>query len=134
MADYDARFLATAGRLLAPKSKGGKGQVVTLHQPATDGVFDPATDTTTPGTDEADHEGSGVEENYSAFSVAGGVVAAGDVKFLLSALKVDGTLMPKPEADRDTLIRADGEWAIKKVDPLMPAGMAIMFTLQLRRS
>lgn len=111
------------------------GQAVTLHQPATDGVFNPATDTTTGASPPADHAGSGVEESYSAFSVASGVVLAGDVKFLLSGLKADGSPMPKPVPDSWTLTKADGSvWAIKRADTLAPAGTPVMFTLQLRGS
>jgi len=133
MAEYDARFLALAGRLLAPKSRGGKGQEVTLKAPPFAGTFDPETETTTGATPGATHISSGVEDKFSAFSVASGVVAAGDVKFLLSPLKADGSPMPKPVADAWTLTYADGSaWTIKKVDRIAPAGVAVMYELQLR--
>lgn len=131
---YDDRAKAAAARALAPIAQGGKGQEVTLHQPGTGGTYDPATDTTTGGSAAVDHVGSGLEEAYSAFSVASGVVAAGDIKLLLSPLKADGSDMPQPVADSWTLTKADGTWAIKKVDPLSPAGTDVMFTLQLARS
>ncbi len=131
--DYDLEAQADAGLELAPIAEGGSGQVVTLHQPAGDGTFDPATDTTTGATPSANHTGSGVEEHYSGFSVASGVVAAGDVKFLLSPFKADGSLMPKPVADSWTLTYADGtRWTIKKVDAIRPAGNTALFILQLR--
>lgn len=130
---YDIRARASAARKLAPISQGGKGQEVTLHQPGSDGVFDPATETTTGATSPVDHDSSGVEEAYSAFSISSGVVAAGDIKFLLSPLKVDGTPMPQPESDGWTLTKADGTWTIKRIEPLSPAGTDVLFTLQLRK-
>jgi hypothetical protein len=138
MLAYDLRSRATAARMLAPIASGGKGQVVTLHQPATDGVFDPATDTTSGGSPPTDHTGSGVEEAYSAYSLAQGLVLAGDVKFLLSPLKADGTPMPQAVADSWTITKGlnpDGSpkvWAIKRVEPLSPAGTPVLFELQLR--
>lgn len=132
MTAYDARAKATAARMLAPVSRGGKGQEVTLHQPAGEGTYDPATDTTTGATGPQDHIGSGVETKYDAESVAAGLVAAGDIRFLLSPLKEDGTDMPKPVADSWTLTKADGTWTIKRVTPTSPAGNVVMYELALR--
>lgn len=134
MAAYDLEAKADAAAELAPIAQGGSGQVVTITAPGTPGTYDPATDTTTGGSGPVTHIGSGLEEKYSAFSVASGVVAAGDVKFLLSPLKGDGADMPQPVPDSWTLTKADGAWAIKAVEPLSPAGTDVMFTLQLRRS
>ncbi len=131
MANYDVRFLTTAGRLLGPKSKGGKGQVVTITAPGED-VFDPATDTSMPGAPIV-QTGSGVEDVYSAHSIAGGLVLVGDVQFLLSPLKADGSPITQPVADRHILTKLDGPWAIKHVDTVAPAGMPVLFKLQLRR-
>lgn len=130
MADYDARFLATAARLLAPKPTG-KGQVVTITSPGVDD-FDEATDKATPGSPVV-QIGSGVEEAYSAFSLAGGLVQGGDILFLLSPLNVNGLPLSRPVADRDRLEKLDGEWAIKHVDTVAPAGTPVLFKLQLRR-
>lgn len=129
--DYDARFLATAARMLAPKPKG-KGQLVTLHEPPTDGSFDPSTDTTTGASPAQDHEGSGVEDRFSAFSIAQGVVAADDIKFLLSPLKTDGTPMPLPVADAWTIMLSGGVRTIKRVDAIRPAGTAVLIELTVR--
>lgn len=131
MTAYDTRARASAGRVLAPIASGGKGQTVTLTSYGED-TFDPETETTIPGAPGV-QEGSGVEEAYSAFTVGSGLVQAGDVKFLLSPLNTDGTAITVPVAGRDTLTKADGDWAIVKVDMLAPAGTAVMFTLQLRR-
>lgn len=118
--------------MLAPVSRGGKGQVVTLTQPGTPGAHDPLTDIVTPGTDPVEHEGSGVEEQYDAFSVAQGVVAATDVKFLLSPLKLDGSDMPQPVADNWTLAYDGGPpMTIKRVKPIKPAGLVAYYELRL---
>ena len=134
MTAYDLRARATAARMLAPKSKGGKGQVVTLHQPASDGTFDPATETTSGATPAQDHAGSGVETKYDARSIAAGLVQAGDVKFLLSPVKLDGSPMPEPAADSWTLTKGGQTWTIKLVTPTSPAGLDVMYELQLRRN
>jgi len=129
---YDDRAVAMAARMLAPKPRG-KGQVVTLLQPGVGGTFDPATDATTGGSAPIEHQGSGVEEAYSSSSIDGRQIQAGDIKFMLSPEKLDGAAMPQPLADTWTLQKSDGEWSIKKVDRVAPAGLAAMYVLQLRR-
>jgi len=110
----------------------GEFRSVTLHAPAVTEI-DPATDTPTEVTPAQEHAGVGVESDYSAFSVASGAVAAGDVKFALSALKADGSPMPKPVSESWTLEYEDGTfWTIKKVDRLAPAGVTVRYKLQLR--
>jgi ABC-type transport system substrate-binding protein len=132
---YDVRARQTAAAMLAPvgTSTRAKGQAVTLHEPAGAATYDPATGTTSAGTP-AEHTGSGIEEAYSAYSIAQGLVAARDRKFLLSALKIDGSAMPRPVADAWTITLADGvTYAIKNVSATSPAGTDIMFELQLRQ-
>lgn len=132
MSDYDVRAQATAARMLAPKP-AGKGQVVTLTQPATGGTYDPATGATTPATPAAEVQGSGVVDSYSDYTVASGAVQAGDRKLLLSALKTDGSLLDAPDVGRDVIELADGSThQIVSVKPLGPAGTVIMYELQLR--
>jgi len=133
MPDYDARFLAMASRMLAPKPRG-KGQTVTVHQPATDGSFDPATDTVIAPTPPVDHTGSGVEDRYSAFALTTGAVEAGDVRFLLSPLKADGSPMPEPVADAWSITQGGKRWTIKRVERIAPAGVAVLYDLTLRLS
>jgi hypothetical protein len=121
--NYDVRARATAARMLSPVSAGGKGQLVTLTKGATT------------------QYGAGVEEAYSAFSIDGSLIKSGDKRFLLSALKFNasGTLMSPPTAltapvvDETTLTFADASiWRVKRCDLLAPAGLAILFQLQLR--
>lgn len=131
MPDYDARFVAMAGRMLAPKPRG-KGQPATLHQPARDGSFDAETDTMTGAAPAQDHEGSGVEDRYSAFALTTGAIEAGDVRFLLSPLKADGSPMPEPVADAWSITQGGKRWTIKRVERIAPAGVAVLFDLTLR--
>lgn len=133
MSTYDQRAQAQAARMLAPKPKG-KGQPVTITVPGAGGTFDPATDTTSGASPPVTHDGSGVQTAYDARSIDGKVIQSGDVKFLLSPLKIDGTAMPRPVADLHTLTKADGSWAIKAVDSVSPAGLDALFKLQLRRA
>ena len=117
--------------MLAPISKGGKGQPVTITWPGKT-VVDPETDTAKVGEPRIE-QCSGVEEAYSAFTVGQGLVLAGDVKFLLSPLQRDGTPVTPPVAGL-VLAKADGKpWTVVRVDTLAPAGVAVMFTLQLRK-
>lgn len=129
---YDDRAAAMAARMLAPKPRG-KGQVVTLVQPGAGGTFDPATDATTGGSAPIEHQGSGVEEAYSSNSIDGRLIQAGDVKLMLSPVKLDGSSMPMPVADSWMLTKSDGDWAVKRVDRTAPAGLVAMYVLQLRR-
>lgn len=128
---YDDRAFAQAARMLAPKPKG-KGQAVTLHQPAEPGSYDEMTDTVSAPQPAQSHDGSGIEEAYDAQSIASGVVLATDVKFVLSPLKVDGEPMPTPIADSWTITVGEVDYTIKRVTPLRPAGKPVLFTLQLR--
>lgn len=109
------------------------GTVATIHQPGSDGTYDPLTDTTSGASAPATHTAYGVEgEPYSSFSIASGVVAAGDVRFLLSPLKVDGSVMPKPVPDSWTLTLGGVVHAIKAVDTTSPAGLGVLYELRLR--
>jgi hypothetical protein len=130
--DYDLEDRLGAAEDLAPIAQGGSGEVVTITSPGVD-TFNPATDTTTPGTPVV-QTGSGVEDTYSAFAIGTGLVLAGDVKFLLSALNSAGAPLTPPVAGQSQLTKADGTWAIMRADPLQPAGTPVMFTLQLRRA
>lgn len=110
------------------------GQLVTLTQPASDGVFDPATETTTGASPAATHDVYGVQgEAYSAFSIASGVVAAGDVRFMLSTLKADGSPLPTPVADAWTIMLNGARHTLKAVDTTQPADVPLLYELQLRR-
>jgi hypothetical protein len=116
---FDVRARAAAAAALAPIAQGGSGQVVQISRPGVTEV----------------QIGSGVEETYSARSIDGTLIMAGDKRFLLSPLNDAGAPITPPEPDLDRLTLADGvTWAIKTVEPAQPAGLACMFILQLRAS
>lgn len=129
---YDDRALAMAARMLAPKSRGGKGQEVTLHQPAVAGGYDPLTETTTPGTPAQDHLTSGVTDTFNTFLISQGIVEVDDVKLLLSPLKADGTPTPEPDPASWPLTMGGKPYTIIRVKPTQPAGMNVLLELQLR--
>ena len=139
MTAYDIEDRLGAAEDLAPVASGGSGQLVTITTPGADGTYDPMTDTTSGASDPVEQISSGVEDKVSSYSVANNLAAAGDLQFLLSALvftadgRVTSTPLVTPVADRDTLTKADGVWAIKQVDPISPAGTPVMFQLRLRR-
>lgn len=110
----------------------GEFEQITLHEPATDGDYDEMTDTTTGASPPQDHAGSGVEDAYSAFSIAQGLVLAKDIKFLLSPQKANGQVMPQPVADEWTATLGGKLYAIKNVKSTQPAGLPVLFELQLR--
>lgn len=109
--------------MLAPIDAGGKGQLVTLT------------------TGAVVKRGSGVLESYSAHSIDGSLIKSGDRKFLLSALEFTSTgallspvtALAEPTIDETVLTFGGGaKWRVKQCDPLSPAGLAILYTLQLR--
>lgn len=110
----------------------GDFQEVTLHQPGSGGTYDPATDTTSGASEPQDHIGSGIEDKFSAFSIASGVVEASDIKLLLSPLKLDGTPMPQPVADSWTVTFGGKERTIKRVERIAPAGTTVLYEITVR--
>lgn len=122
---------------IAAEVNGGLGEVgqeVTIATPAIDGTYDPMTDTVTGGSPPLVQDGSGSQKSYDAKSIDGTVIQQGDVRFMLSPLNKKGEPISPPVADRDILTKLDGPWAIKHVDTVAPAGVPVLFKLQLRRS
>lgn len=109
------------------------GFEVTLHQPASDGAFDPATDTKTGASPAATHTAFAIEgKAYSTFSISTGLVEAGDVRLLLSTLMTNGQPLPAPVADAWTVTVGGKLHTIKRVETTKPAETAILYELQLR--
>lgn len=113
------RYQATAKRLIKEN-----GQSLTIYREETQGGVDPGTLEPTPGTPRVEIPGDGVKLNYKLREVDNENILRGDCKLLWNG--------SRPE--RDMLVDIDGEtWSIVDVDPLQPAGVEVMFTLQLRR-
>lgn len=129
MADIYDRAKASAARMLAPRSKGGKGLELSLLQIAS-GEYDPETGTA--GETTTTFEGSGFRENYSLKDIDGSLIKQGDVKILVSPLLLDGTDTPKPTT-QDKLV-FDGEtYTVQAVDPWSYAGLIVGFSVQARK-
>lgn len=108
------------------------GVEVTLTQPATDGIFDPATETTTGASPGATHIAFGIQgKPYTAFSIGSGSIEDGDVRLLLSTLKTNGQPLPKPVADSWTALWAGRVHTVKQVETTQPGGAPVMYELRL---
>ena len=110
----------------------GEFQTVIIHQPAvTEYVPGSGMTVVSPAQD---HAGAGVELTYSAQSVAAsqGLIQISDIKLLLSPLKADGGAMPEPVADKWTVTLGARDLSIKRVTPTRPAGVVVLYELQLR--
>lgn len=110
------------------------GGLVVLTQPATDGIFSPVTETTTGASAPQTHRAYAAQgKPYSAFSIASGVVAAGDVRLMLSTLDENGAPLPTPEADTWTLALNGVTHTVKHVETTKPADVAVLYEVRLRR-
>lgn len=129
MADIYDRAKASAARMLAPRSKGGKGLELSLIR-VTVGEYDPETGGSADTTQQFD--GSGFRENYQQRDVDGSRIKQGDVKLLISPVLLDGTDMPKP-VSQDKILFAGDNYTIQNVDPWDYAGLAVGFSVQARK-
>lgn len=125
MSEFYDDMASTSGELIAEF-----GQAVTLtHSVA--GAYNTATGKKGAAT-VTTQTVMGLEDSYSAFSIDGTLVKAGDKKLYLSPLDTAGAAITPPVPE-DTVTLADGSlWTVKKVDPTSPAGQPVLFTLQLR--
>lgn len=129
MPAYDVRARATAARLLAAITSGGKGQAVTLKT-RTLGARNATTGTRTMA--EATQTGAGVEKFYRAREIDGTQIRAGDRQFMLSGLNAAGAVLSPGPAPSDLLTVGGIDYQIINVDAVQPAGTPVYFILQLR--
>lgn len=101
------------------------GQAVTLTR-RTSGAYDPATGSAS--ITETTQAGKGVILPLSPMKKSVGTnIPEGAQQLLLSALKTDGTTLTVPHVD-DTVTLASGEvMALIAIDPLTPAGVAVLY-------
>lgn len=109
------------------------GQLLTISGPGAP-TYDPANGATTPGAPTSETT-FGVTESYSAFSIDEDKVRTGDLKLLVSPLQSSGAPLAPPIADKHkaTLASDPRPWRVVHVDPTEPAGVPVLYTLQLRR-
>ena len=128
MPDIYDRAKATATRMLAQRSKGGKGLELVLRR-ETLGEYDPD-NPQPPG--ELVLNGSGFREEYDDKYIDGTLIVRGDVKLLVSPVQINGADMPLPLSnDR---IQFDGAtYTVIAVGPWNYAGLAVGYELQVRK-
>ncbi|KPA87066.1 hypothetical protein PF66_06411 [Pseudomonas asplenii] len=129
MTDIYDRAKASAARVLAPRSRGGKGLELSLIR-VTTGEYDPGIGGSTVTTEQFD--GSGLRQNYRLQDIDGALIKQGDVKILISPVLLNGVDMPQPVTlDKITF---DGEtYTVQHVDPWDYAGVAVGFSVQARK-
>ncbi|MDH0798584.1 hypothetical protein [Pseudomonas carnis] len=128
MPDIYDRSKALATRMLAPRSKGGKGLELVLRR-ETLGEYDPDAPLE---PSELVVDGSGFREEYDNKYIDGTLIVRGDVKLLVSPVQLSGADMPTPLSnDR---IEFDGTtYTVIAVGPWNYAGLAVGFELQVRK-
>ncbi|WP_421560829.1 MULTISPECIES: hypothetical protein [unclassified Pseudomonas] len=128
MPDIYDRAKALATRMLAPRSKGGKGLELVLRR-ETLGEYDPDAPS---APSELVVNGSGFREEYDNKYIDGTLIVRGDVKLLVSPVQLAGEDMPTPLSnDR---IQFDGTtYTVIAVGPWNYAGLAVGFELQVRK-
>ncbi|MGY2271027.1 MULTISPECIES: hypothetical protein [Pseudomonas] len=129
MADIYDRAKASAARMLAPRSRGGKGLELSLIR-VTTGEYDPEVGGSPVLTEQFD--GSGLRQNYRQQDIDGSLIKQGDVKILISPVLLDGADTPQPVTLDN--IAFDGEtYTVQHVDPWDYAGIAVGFSVQARK-
>lgn len=129
MSDIYDRAKATASRQLAPRSRGGKGLELTLRR-IVSGEYDPETGTSPSTT--TDYAGSGLRQSYDLKDVDGTLILAGDVKFLVSPVLLDGSDTPEPQT-LDIVLFDGQQYTVQSVKPWNYAGLAVGFEVQARK-
>lgn len=116
--------------MLAPRSNGGKGLELILHQ-RTEGEYDPDMGAI-PDSSVVEHLGSGFRENYNLKDIDGSLIKQGDVKILISPVLLDGLETPQP-ATLDKITFDGDNYTVQHVDPWDYAGIAVGFSVQARK-
>lgn len=129
MTDIYDRAKASAARMLAPRSEGGKGLALTLTK-TTAGAYNPATSSSTNTT--AAYSGSGFRSEYELKDIDGILIKQGDVEILVSPLQISGSDMPAP-ASGDTITFDGVVYSVMSVQPWNFAGLAVGFQVQARK-
>lgn len=128
MPDIYDRAKAMAMRMLAPRSKGGKGLGLVLRR-ETLGEYDPD-NPQPPG--ELVLNGSGFREEYDDKYIDGTLIVRGDVKLLVSPVQLSGVDMPTPQ-ENDSITFDGTTYTVIAVSPWNYAGLAVGFKLQVRK-
>lgn len=128
MADIYDRSKVLAVRMLAPRSTGGKGALLTLTK-TVKGPRNPDTGATTDVV--TNYQGSGLRETYEQRDIDGTNIKVGDVKFIVSPLQLNGSDMPQG-APQDKVAFDGKTYTVVQVNPWNYAGLAVGFEIQAR--
>lgn len=128
---YDVRAAAQAARNLAPKTKGGKGQVLTVILPSVGNVFDPVTRKNIQAPP-VRHEGSGIELFYESREIDGKSILTGDRKLMISPKKTNGEDMPEFDSKAIIELASGVQLQVINAGALKPAGVVVYYEAQAR--
>ncbi len=128
--DYDREAQLDVAAELAPKAKGGVGQVVTLTI-ASERTRDDDTGKWSAGVP-VTQTGSGIEKAYRAHEIDGQRVLATDIKFLLSPLDDKGRPITTAKIGAVLTLENGVAHRVMDVGGKKPTGLPLIFELQLR--
>lgn len=128
MADIHDRGRALGARLLAPRSKGGKGLELVITA-STGETYDNNTGAVIATVE--DRPGSGLRVNYKARDIDGARVLASDYRLLVSPVRLDGSDMPTP-SPANTVLFDGTRYQIVSIEPWNYAGVTCGYALQVR--
>lgn len=125
MADYSSDIASAYNDI---KEAGGE---VTISHPASDGVYNPVTETRTGGTAASTDETYAVSKGYKEKHIDGTIVRQGDKMFLIPALLPTGDALAVDQADK--VIQGGTSWNIVNIEEVGPDGTAILYKVQARQ-
>jgi hypothetical protein len=128
MADIYDRGKATAIRMLAPRSKGGKGLEMALRKMGANN-YDPSSGSVEPVVTE--YQGSAFRDTFELKSIDGTLIRRGDVKLLVSPVLLGGGDMPEP-AENDQVVFDGARYTVIACEPWNYAGLSVGFEVQAR--
>lgn len=91
------------------------------------GTYNPATSTATI-TESSQSDISGVFNNYEEADIDGTLIKSGDTQLLIPAVGVT-----RPENEDTVTDASSTKYTIKKVTPIQPNGLPVLYILQVRR-
>lgn len=128
MPDIYDRSKALATRLLAPRSKGGKGLETTMTHSII-GEYDPTDGSTNTTLQEFDT--SAFRDTYNQANIDGTLILQGDVRLLVSPVQLDGSDLQAPVIG-DTFSFDGVVYKAINVSPYNYAGLNVGFEVQAR--
>lgn len=128
MADIYDRGKGLAIRMLAPRSKGGKGLEMTLIK-TTEAEYNPDTSTYEGGT--VEYQSSALRDNYAEEDIDNTNILTSDVKFIISPVQLDGSDMPRI-SDGDQIVFNGDTYSVVNVSTWNFAGLTVGFEVQAR--